>query len=110
MVGGNSHGTSDRKMLFSQTTEARHGSLVSQGDWRGQGGRPAPANPLGRLQLQKKVEPLMKAIQSGGNPSEIAPKIHELRREHAIRLEALLNETQRVQWKKMIGKPFELDE
>jgi spore coat protein H len=61
-------------------------------------------------ELQKKVEPLMKDIQSGGDPSEIAPKIHDLRREHAIRLEALLNETQRGQWKKMIGKPFELDD
>ena len=61
-------------------------------------------------ELQKKVEPLMKEMQSGGDPANIAPKIHELRRQHAIWLEALLNETQRARWKKMLGKPFELDE
>lgn len=60
-------------------------------------------------ELQKKIEPLMKGIQSGGDPTEIAPKIRELRRECATRLEAHLSETQRAQWKKMIGKPFELD-
>ena len=41
----------DRKMLFCHRTEVKHGNLVSQGGWRGQGGRgrPAPANPLSRL-------------------------------------------------------------
>ena len=61
-------------------------------------------------ELQKKVEPLMKEMQSGGDPTKIAPKIHEYRRQHATRLEALLTETQRDQWKKMLGKPFAWDE
>lgn len=61
-------------------------------------------------EMQKKVEPLMREIQSGGDPSKIVPKIHELRQQHATRLESLLNETQQAEWKKMIGKQFSLDD
>ena len=60
--------------------------------------------------LQRAVEPLMKNLQSGGDPSEIGPKIQALRQEHALRLEAVLNETQRTRWKQMLGKPFVWDE
>ena len=59
-------------------------------------------------ELQKKVEPLMKEAQSGGNPQEIGPKIMKIRREHEGRIEAILTDPQKKQWKKMLGKPFDL--
>ena len=58
--------------------------------------------------LHKKVEPLIKDAQSGGNPEEIRPKIEQLRKDHARELEGVLTDAQRKQWKEMLGPPFEL--
>ncbi len=59
-------------------------------------------------EMQKKIAPLMKEAQSGGNPQEIKPKIMKIRREHERRIEAILSDAQQKQWKKMLGKPFDL--
>jgi hypothetical protein len=59
-------------------------------------------------ELQKQVEPLVKQAQSGGNPEEIRPKIEQLRKDHAKKLEALLTDAQKKQWKELLGPPFEL--
>ena len=59
-------------------------------------------------ELQKNVEPLVKEAQSGGNPEEIRPKIEQLRKDHAKKLEAVLTDAQKKQWKEMLGPPFEL--
>ena len=59
-------------------------------------------------ELQKKVEPLVKEAQSGGNPEEIRPKIEQLRKDHAQKLEAVLTDAQKKQWKELLGPPFEL--
>jgi len=59
-------------------------------------------------ELQKKVEPLMKEARSGGNPEEIRPKIEQLRKDHAKKLEAVLTDAQKKQWKELLGPPFEL--
>jgi hypothetical protein len=61
-------------------------------------------------ELQKKVEPLIKEAQSGGNPEEIRPKVMKIRKEHERKIEALLTDTQTKQWKEMLGKPLALDE
>jgi hypothetical protein len=61
-------------------------------------------------EMQKKVEPLIKEAQSGGNPREIWPKIVKIRREHEEKGEALLTDDQKTQWKEIIGKPLNLDE
>jgi hypothetical protein len=58
--------------------------------------------------LQKQVEPLVKQAQSGGNPEEIRPKIEQLRKDHAKKLEAILTDAQKKQWKELLGPPFEL--
>jgi hypothetical protein len=58
--------------------------------------------------LQSKVQPLIKEAQSGGNPEEIRPKIEALRKDHAKQLEAVLTDTQKMQWKEMLGPPFDL--
>jgi hypothetical protein len=58
--------------------------------------------------LHKKVEPLMKEVHSGGNPEEIRPKIEQVRKDHAKKLEAVLNDAQQKQWKELLGPPFEL--
>jgi Spy/CpxP family protein refolding chaperone len=60
--------------------------------------------------LQKKVKPLIEEAQSGGNPEEIRPKVMKIRKEHELQIEALLTDTQKEQWKEMLGKPLALDE
>jgi hypothetical protein len=58
--------------------------------------------------MQKRIEPLMKEAQSGGDPHEIWPKILKVRKEHEGKLEALLTDAQKKQWKEMLGKPLNL--
>jgi len=60
--------------------------------------------------MQKKVQPLIKEAQSGGNPQEIGPKIMKIRREHEGRIVDLLTHAQKKQWKEMLGKPLDLDD
>ncbi len=59
-------------------------------------------------ELQMKVESLVKEAQSGGNPEEIRPKIEKLRKDHAQKLEAVLTDAQKTQWKELLGPPFEV--
>jgi len=58
--------------------------------------------------LHKSVEPLIKEAQSGGKPEEIRPKVEQLRRDHAQKLEAILTDAQKKQWKELLGPPFQL--
>ena len=60
--------------------------------------------------MQKKIAPLIKEAQSGGNPQEIRPKIMKIRKEHEGKIEALLTDAQKKQWKEMLGKPLDLDD
>jgi len=60
--------------------------------------------------MQKKVQPLIKEAQSGGNPQEIGPKIMKIRREHEGRIVYLLMDAQKKQWKEMLGKALDLDD
>jgi hypothetical protein len=59
-------------------------------------------------ELHKKVEPLVKEAQSGGKPEEIRPKIEQLRKDQAEKLEAVLTDAQKKQWKELLGPKFEL--
>ena len=61
-------------------------------------------------EMQKKIAPLIKEAQSGGKPEEIRPKVMKLRKEHEAKIEALLTDAQKKQWKEMIGKPFDLND
>jgi hypothetical protein len=58
--------------------------------------------------FQKKVEPLVKEAHKGGNPQVIGPKIRKIRKEQEDRIEALLTDAQKKQWKEMLGKPLDL--
>jgi hypothetical protein len=58
--------------------------------------------------LQRQVEALVKQAQSGGKPEEIRPKIEQLRKDHGKKLEAVLTDAQKKQWKEQLGPPFEL--
>ena len=60
--------------------------------------------------MQKKIAPLIKEAQSGGDPKEIWPKIMKIRKDHEGKLVALLTDAQKKQWKEMLGKPLDLDE
>ena len=60
-------------------------------------------------ELQKKV----RASGQGGcnraaTRQEIRPKIEQLRKDHAKKLEAVLTDAQKKQWKELLGPPFEL--
>ncbi len=59
-------------------------------------------------EFQKKFEPLIKEAQKGSNPQEIGPKIQKIRKEQEDRIEALLSDAQKKQWKEMLGKPLDL--
>jgi len=61
-------------------------------------------------EMQKKIEPLMKEAQKGGNPQEIGPKIRKIRKEQEDRIEALLSDSQKKKWKEMLGKPLDLED
>jgi hypothetical protein len=58
--------------------------------------------------LQRQVEALVKQAQAGGNPDEIRPKVEQQRKDHAKKLEAVLTDEQKRQWKELLGPPFEL--
>ncbi|HEV3122469.1 MAG TPA: hypothetical protein VGY53_11225, partial [Isosphaeraceae bacterium] len=61
-------------------------------------------------ELQRKVEPLVQEAQTKGNPQEIRPKVLQLREDYGRKLEAVLTETQKKQWKELLGKPLDLGE
>jgi Spy/CpxP family protein refolding chaperone len=56
-------------------------------------------------ELQKKVQPLIKEAESGGNHEEIRSKVMKIKKEQEDKIEALLTDTQRTQWKELLGKP-----
>lgn len=58
--------------------------------------------------MQSKIEPLIKEAQSGGNPEEIRPKAIKIRKDHEEKIEALMTDVQREQWKAMRGKPVDV--
>jgi hypothetical protein len=58
-------------------------------------------------EMHRKVEPLMKEVQSGGDPREIGPKIMKIRLEHEGKIEAILSDAQKKRWKEMLGEPFD---
>jgi hypothetical protein len=60
--------------------------------------------------LQQQIAPLIKEAQSGGNPQEILPRIMKVRKEHEGKIEALLSDAQKKQWKELLGKPLDLDD
>lgn len=61
-------------------------------------------------EFQKKLEPVIKEGQAGGNPEEIRPKAMKLRKEHENKVEAMLTDAQKKQWTEMLGKPFRIDD
>ena len=58
--------------------------------------------------MQKKIEPLLKKAQSGGNPEEIRPKVIKIRKDHEEKIEKLMTDAQREQWNAMRGKPVDV--
>ena len=59
-------------------------------------------------ETQNKTKALMEQIQKGANPDEIRPKVLQLRLDLEVKLEALLTDAQKKQWKEMLGKPVDL--
>ena len=61
-------------------------------------------------QMQKKIQPLLRKIGEGGSPEEVRPRVVKIHQEHAARMEKILTEAQKKEWKRLLGKPFKLDE
>ena len=59
-------------------------------------------------QTQQSIKELMDEIQKGADTNEIRPKILKLRSELEGKLEDLLTDPQRKQWKEMLGEPVDL--
>ena len=60
-------------------------------------------------QTQKKIGPLLAEAQKGGNPDEIRPKVLKLRADLQGKLEGLLTDAQKAEWKRMLGESVGLD-
>ena len=48
-------------------------------------------------EMQKKIEPLMKEAQTGGNPQEIWPKVMKIRTDQEVKIGAILSDAQKTQ-------------
>lgn len=59
-------------------------------------------------EMEMTIAPLVRQLQSGGNPQEIGPRVMQVRKSHEVKLEAVLTEVQKKQWKEMLGKPLDL--
>ena len=59
-------------------------------------------------ETQQKSQALMEAIRKGANLDEIRLKALQLRLELEAKLEALLTDAQKKQWKEMLGQPVDL--
>ena len=57
-------------------------------------------------EMQKVVVPLIQESRSGGNPQEILAKVTKLRLDCQGKIEALLSDAQKTQWKEMTGTPL----
>jgi hypothetical protein len=57
-------------------------------------------------EMQRVVGPLIQASRSGGNPQEILAKVTKLRLDCQGKIEALLSDAQKTQWKEMTGTPL----
>ena len=57
---------------------------------------------------QNQIKTLMEEIEKGGNPEEIRTKVLTSRAALEGQLESLLTDSQRKQWKAMLGKPMDL--
>jgi hypothetical protein len=57
---------------------------------------------------QQKTQALMGEIRNGANPDEIRSKVLKLRLDLESRLEAMLTDAQKKQWKEMLGQPVDL--
>jgi hypothetical protein len=58
--------------------------------------------------LQRKIEDVVKVARSGGNPQELRAKVEQARKDHAKKLEDVLTDAQKKQWKALLGAPFKL--
>ena len=61
-------------------------------------------------ELQKKVQPLIKEAESGGNHEEIRSNVMKIKKEQEDKIEALLTDAQKKQWKELLGKPLVLED
>ena len=59
-------------------------------------------------QAQKKTQLLLEEPQKGGKLKEIQPKVIKIRDDLEGKLEDLLTDAQKKQWKEMLGKPMDL--
>lgn len=60
-------------------------------------------------ETQKRFEALQQKAQASGNPEEVQKGAARIRKEQEAKVEALLTDAQKRQWKAMLGKPLKLE-
>lgn len=58
-------------------------------------------------ELHKAAQPLAREAESGGDPEKIKPKLLKLRQNQAVKIEAILTEGQKKQWRTLLGKALD---
>jgi hypothetical protein len=61
-------------------------------------------------EMQQRMAPLFKEAQASSDALAIQLRIRKLHEEHGRRIEAILSEAQRGQWRAVRGRPLDLDE
>ena len=111
-TGGGAEGNPQRRPAHAPASAgaATGGAVRRRGDLErtASHGRAAEAIRGGDPADAEKIEPLLEEAQKGGNPEEIRPKVLKLREDLQGKLEALLTDAQKKQWKEMLGKPVDL--
>jgi Spy/CpxP family protein refolding chaperone len=59
-------------------------------------------------ELQRKLQTLILEAQTKGNPREVLPRAIKLRNDYGIKVEAVLSDAQRKQWREMLGKSVDV--
>jgi hypothetical protein len=60
--------------------------------------------------MEKKIQALIKESGDEPRPEDVLPKVRKIRKEHEGKIEALLSDTQKKEWKELLGKPIDLDD
>jgi hypothetical protein len=60
--------------------------------------------------MEKKIQALLHGAGPNPDPRRVGPKAMQIRQDHARRIESVLTDAQRKQWRQLVGKPVKLDD
>ncbi len=59
-------------------------------------------------ELQSTIEPMIREAQTGGNPQVVLPRVIRIRSDYDAKIEIIMNDSQKKQWRAMRGKAFDV--